>query len=296
MLPSIEIIAASISKKGHRPDENEDARAVRRADDAVFAAVADGATESVYAGLWADALARCLIEPSPWRTWLDTDALPSDTPTLDTPTSDTPTSDTPTSDARPSDTSPLDAFREAIDRARTVWSESVDEATAAASTDVPWYVTEKREQGAFATVLGIALLPPASDPALKDGARTGRILAASIGDCGLFRIDAGGPMGASPSIDWAWPHDDPEAFTHRPELVSSRGLGSGAEIQFQAGEWKPGDVFALATDAVAAWLLREPSSLPASDDEAEAWLREAQSDGRLRNDDSTVVILRPHVP
>jgi hypothetical protein len=48
----------------------------------------------------------------------------------------------------------------------------------------------------------------------------------------------------------------------------------------------------LATDAVAAWLLRDEPALPESDEEADAWLRDAQSGGRLRNDDSTIVILR----
>ncbi len=255
---SIEITAASISKEGHRPDENEDAWAVRQADNAVFVAVADGATESVYAGLWADALAQCMMEPAPWRTWLDTE------------------------------TPPPDAFRETMNRARRVWSESVNKA--AASTEVPWYVAEKREQGAFATVLGIALIPPASEGEESPG----RILAASIGDCDLFQSISSDVSSAGPPEFFAWPHDDPAAFTNRPALVSSRAAGSSAEIQFRAAGWDPGAVFALATDAVAAWLLRDCPALPAADDEADAWLRAAQSDGRLRNDDSTIVILQTH--
>jgi hypothetical protein len=258
MSPSIKITAASISKKGHRSDENEDAWAVHREDDTVFVAVADGATESVYAGLWADALAQCLTDPEPWRTWNETGSPSSD------------------------------AVRRAIDRARAVWVESVDEATAAASAEVPWYVTEKREEGAFATVLGIALLPSPSDA----GERSGRLLAASVGDCGLFHAVSTEESPGDPSEFSAWPHDDPEAFTNRPELLSSRAPRSATQVKFRSDAWRPGDVFMLATDAVAAWLLRDEPALPESDEEADAWLRDAQSGGRLRNDDSTIVILR----
>ena len=158
-----------------------------------------------------------------------------------------------------------------------------------ATDDVPWYVTEKREQGAFATVLGLAIFFP-----VNDEHRSGRILAASIGDCGLFRFDAPISYADGLSAKWAWPHDDPDAFTYRPELVSSRqsAAGSGAQMQFLEDEWAPGDVFVLATDAVAAWLLREQPPLPTTDADARAWLQGAQADGRLRNDDSTLVILR----
>lgn len=259
MSPSIEIIAASISKKGHRPDENEDAWAVRQTDDAVFAAVADGATESAYAGRWADALARCLTEPEPWHAWLNTESPPSE------------------------------EIREQIDHARTVWAESVD-ASESAIDDVPWYVSAKREQGAFATMLGLALFSAES----ATGDDTGRLFAASVGDCGLFQALSPHEYTGEPPEFLAWPHEDPEMFTNRPELISSRASRSGAEIQFQAVDWTPGDVFMLATDAVAAWLLREEPALPTSDDEADAWLRDAQSDGRLRNDDSTIVILQTH--
>lgn len=259
MPPLVDITAASISKQGHRPDENEDAWAVSRADDAVYAAVSDGATESVYAGEWADALARSLIEPEPWRSW------------------------------REEETWHLETFQERIDHARAAWKESVDASIGMSADEVPWYVTEKREQGAFATMLGLALFFPVTHEH-----RPGRILAASIGDCGLFRLGAHAPHPDGLRAKWAWPHDDPEAFTHRPELVSSRQAahGSGDDIRFLAETWEPGDVIVLATDAVAAWLLRERPPLPTTDADARSWLQAAQAEGRLRNDDSSLVILR----
>ena len=259
MPPLVDITAASISKQGHRPEENEDAWAISQADHAMFAAVSDGATESVYAREWANALSRSFIDPEPWRSWLEAKTVIPGT------------------------------FHERTDHARAAWKESVDASMEAVQDDVPWYVIEKREQGAFATVLGLALFFPVDD---EHG--SGRILAASIGDCGLFRVDAQTPGADRLSAEWAWPHDDPDVFTHRPELVSSRqsAAGSGAQMQFLEDEWAPGDVFVLGTDAVAAWLLREKPLLPTADADAKAWLQGAQADGRLRNDDSTLVILR----
>ena len=99
MPPLVDITAVSMSKQGHRPEENEDAWAISQADHAVFAAVSDGATESVYAGEWADALARSLIDPAPWRSWLEAETATSG------------------------------LFQERIDHARLAWKESVDAST-----------------------------------------------------------------------------------------------------------------------------------------------------------------------
>ena len=56
-------------KAGHRPEEYEDAFAVRATEDAWTAAVADGATETAFAGRWAQILAEgCATLPpeAPW--------------------------------------------------------------------------------------------------------------------------------------------------------------------------------------------------------------------------------------
>lgn len=284
MPASVDITAASISKQGHQPDENEDAWAVRSDAGRVQACVADGATESVYAGLWAQALV---------QAFASTDAASTDAASTDA--GDRKAVDQDGRRRPVSDAYVAERMHEAIARARAAWSETVDGRADA----VPWYVEAKRQQGAFATVLGL-LLVPTEPGAASRSAGAGRFAAAAVGDCGLFRY-AGHERDTGASEPYhAWPESDPEAFTHRPALVSSRQeeppAGDRAALDGTVrtvdGTWEMGDTFVIATDAVAAWLLRENPELPASDAEAERQLREAQASGHLRNDDSTIVIFR----
>jgi len=162
------------------------------------------------------------------------------------------------------------------DLTETSWAASVDAARkdwsailADDPTPVPWYVEEKQREGAFATCLALMLH--------GDGAYS----AASVGDCMLIHETAGHRD--------TWPVDDPEAFTHRPVLLNSRSSKARTAPEMHHGRWRHGDVFFLATDAVAAWLL---DAMPAIPDDA-ARLRErvaaARENGALRNDDATLV-------
>ncbi|HHP7237942.1 MAG TPA: protein phosphatase 2C domain-containing protein [Longibacter sp.] len=158
----------------------------------------------------------------------------------------------------------------------TEWSRSVDAArndwSATLADDpspVPWYVEEKQREGAFATCLTLMLN--------ADGAYS----AFSVGDCILIHEKAGGRD--------AWPVDDPEAFSHRPGLLNSRSSDARPAPDIEHGTWTRGDVFILATDAVAAWLLDATPALP--DDPAclRAQVEAARDNGALRNDDATLV-------
>jgi hypothetical protein len=60
--PSVDHRVFAVSRAGHGAAEYEDAAAVALTDWPVCAAVADGATESVFAGAWAERLARGLVE------------------------------------------------------------------------------------------------------------------------------------------------------------------------------------------------------------------------------------------
>jgi hypothetical protein len=140
------------------------------------------------------------------------------------------------------------------------------------AAEQPWYVQAKAEEGAFATGLVFSVHDD------------GTWAAASIGDCCLFHLRG--------ETVQAWPTDDPEAYTNRPDLIPSRGADRIPTPDTTTGRWVPGDTFLLATDAVAAWLLRAgPRSVLEADASFEATVETARADATLRNDDATLLIL-----
>lgn len=219
------------SRAGESADAFDDAACVQEGAFPVRAAVADGATESVYAGTWAELLAQHLVDGA-----ADSSA----------------------------------GFAEGVEAGRAAWWETVEEA----STDQPWYVTAKVEEGAFATALGLSVH------------EDGQWRAVAVGDCCLFHLRDG-------TLRQAWPIDDPEGFGHRPTLVSSLSGHDVPTPRTREGTWAANDVFLLATDAVAAWLLRtDPDAAASWDEEAfREHVRAARADGALRNDDATLLVL-----
>ncbi len=197
----------------------------------VRAAVADGATESAFSGLWARILVGELL-------------------------------------ARSSTTA--EGFEAAVSAGRAEWAAAVADRL----DDRPWYVRAKAEEGAFAAVLGVTLH--------EDGVWGG----IAVGDCCLFHLRDGGLLAT-------WPYEDPDAFTHRPSLVPSRRDRPQPAPRATTGDWEPGDALLLATDAVAAWLLRRDAA-SVLDTDPSAFRRAVQSardEGTLRNDDATLLVL-----
>lgn len=219
------------SRAGEPTDASDDAAAVQWEEASVRAAVADGATESVYAGVWADILTEQLVE---------------------------------------ADVASAAEFATAVDAGRSAWRDAVVDRAA----DQPWYVSAKVEEGAFATALGMSVHDD------------GQWQAMAVGDCCLFHLRGG-------TADRVWPVNDPEAFGHRPALVSSLPRQAAPTPEIIDGTWTDEDVFLLATDAVAAWLLRaEPAAAVSWDGDAfTRAVDNARSDGILRNDDATLLVL-----
>jgi hypothetical protein len=243
--PPVQSRLLAVPKAGVGADEYEDAAGVRAEEWPVRAAVADGATESIFAQAWAETLVKGLCR----------------------------TSATP------------EALATALPDWRATWASALDDQT----DEMPWYAAAKAQEGAFATLLGLELR---SD---------GRWRAVGVGDSVLFQLrDA--------ALRRSWPYTDPGDFSNRPVLLSSRAHPEcpvpGA-VQTVAGRWQRGDTFLLATDAVAAWLLRaEPPQehrLGPRTDPTAAWtwdadafrdaVAAARADDRLRNDDSTLLVL-----
>ena len=75
--------------------------------------------------------------------------------------------------------------------------------------ELPWYAEMKREQGAFATLLGLAVLPPTAD-------RPGKWRAVAVGDSCLVRVRDGRHAASFPMRKAA-------DFGNQPRLIGSRG-------------------------------------------------------------------------
>jgi hypothetical protein len=171
---------------------------------------------------------------------------------------------------------------------RRRWAAAVD------GRPLPWYAEAKREQGAFATFLGICFRPP------RRGRKAAVWRALAVGDSCLFRTRKGRLRQASPVTRAA-------DFNNLPALLGSRerpaDTPAGA-VQRLRGRWRPGDRFLLMTDALAEWYLRqtEEGGRPAegvgrllAEDAPEgafaAWVEEGRERHGLRNDDVTLLII-----
>jgi hypothetical protein len=223
MRPATRIHA--LPKHGHERSEDA-AHGPVASGGAARLAIADGATESAYAGDWARLLVRAACE------------------------------------------APL---AEAVEAARAAFVE----AAAGRSAALSWYAEAKAAEGAFATILALTI---------EEG---GRWSAEAVGDCVLFQLRGG-------ALHLAWPITDPAEFGDRPALIASGADHPIPDILQTKGEWRRGDAFLLATDALAAFLLQH-DPLAAAGLEANqfaAFITDARQRG-MRNDDVTLVEVRP---
>jgi hypothetical protein len=226
----------SLPKRGNAPEECEDAFAGDPA--AGRFAVADGASESAFAGAWARVLVEaCVATPERWSSWLQS--------------------------------------------AQARWQAQFEH------QDMPWFVEGKFAEGACATLLGVAVDPPAKAQPRSWKAR-------AVGDCCLFHVRQGSLLGAFPvtrSTD----------FDNQPALLSSRSRAPRIRRQRMTGDWQDHDSLLLMSDALAQWFLlaietgRRPwealSSLQTEKDFAQA-IEELRDQKELRNDDVTLLTIR----
>lgn len=156
---------------------------------------------------------------------------------------------------------------------------------------LPWYAEEKARRGAFSSLLGLNL----SGDGLHGSSPSGPWRALAVGDACLFQI-------RMDSLLAAFPLQRPDQFSDTPALLSSHLARNGrVEAATLSGTWQAGDVFILATDALAAWFVTEArdgnqpwrrlAELP-SQPAFRSWLAETRSAGQIRNDDATGVIIR----
>ena len=150
-----------LPKRGNTEDEYEDAWAADPARGRF--AVADGASETSFAGRWAQLLAEAFLtaarppEPAGW-----------------------------------------------LDEPRRLWAAEV------MGLELPWYAEMKREQGAFATLLGVGVRGPSPD-------RPGRWRAVAVGDSCLIQVRGRAAKFA------LFRSANPPDFGNQPRLIGSRG-------------------------------------------------------------------------
>lgn len=172
--------------------------------------------------------------------------------------------------------------------ARQFWAADVDD------RPLPWYAEEKREQGAYATLLGIAF----GRARTKTDANIWRALA--VGDSCLFRLRGG-------KLRQSFPLTRAADFGNQPALLGSRGRPADTPqqaIRRARGKWRSGDRFLLMTDALAEWTLRRSAenqqsvadidellTESAPQDAFAGWIEERRDRHGLRNDDVTLVII-----
>lgn len=225
-------------KKGNSEDEYEDAWAID--PERGRYAVADGATESSFAGRWAQLVTGAFLRAP-----------------------------------RPQD------LAEWLAEPRRRWAAEV------MGLELPWYAEMKREQGAFATFLGLGVLRPTAE-------RAGKWRAVAVGDSCLIRVRRDGKIRS-------FPMRKSSDFGNQPRLIGSRG-GPPPAPDHAAGSLGPGDRLLLLTDALAQWFLHahENGGRPWKDvasvlsakepDEAFAgWIEKLRQGDGMRNDDVTML-------
>jgi hypothetical protein len=106
---------------------------------------------------------------------------------------------------------------------------------------LPWYAEEKARRGAFSTLLGLDLGNSSSN----------RWKAVAVGDSCLFQIRAD-------KVISHFPMKSSKDFDSTPDLISTRkdyNSSSLDNIKIFSGDYKPNDLFIIATDAFSAWFL-----------------------------------------
>ena len=149
--------------------------------------------------------------------------------------------------------------------------------------DAPWYSSVKREQGSFATLIGLELRKPATGLGLT-------WKAVAVGDSCLFLL-------RGERVVTTFPLSTVEEFGTRPALIPSAATAC-PEPEWLAGWVNPGDRLVLASDAVARhligltaaeWKTIRPALEAGTPDALLEYLTARQT---LLNDDATAVVVR----
>ena len=154
--------------------------------------------------------------------------------------------------------------------------------------NLSWFAKRKVEQGAFATFLGLEILPDLSWKAI------------AVGDSCLFVVRNCELRITNYELRKSFPLKQSEEFGNRPQLIGT--YSNVAQICFSEinGVAKIGDRFYLATDAIACWIFKqlEANQDPwvkldeiSSQDMFANWVNELRDRHEIANDDTTLLCL-----
>ena len=155
---------------------------------------------------------------------------------------------------------------------------------------LPWHGEAKAKAGAFATLLGLTVHAAPND------ARRLSWRAAAVGDSCLFIV-------RDDRLRLSFPLEDAAEFDNNPALLCSNPANAGKlgeELRLHSGQCAAGDVFILATDALACWFLARHAAgekpwetlLALDSSEWDDWVERQRQAGTMRNDDTTLVAIK----
>jgi serine/threonine protein phosphatase PrpC len=254
-----------VPKEGNSPEESEDAFSCAEAQG--FVAVADGATESSFADLWAQSLVNKFTH--------------------------TPPEGSPPSGPRMQEwLVPLQKeWNASIAWDRLPWfaEEKARNGAFATLLGLKFEIPDPQAKpSAFEKFFGLFGRGKSDGP---------RWRALAFGDSNLFHI-------RDNTLVRSFPLQKSDEFNSRPMLLSSnpaRNNNIWGDLKATEGDYQPRDVFILATDAIAKWFLerheagtRPWSTLMAIKDDSEYadFVSKLRKQSVMRNDDTTVVLFR----
>ncbi len=147
--------------------------------------------------------------------------------------------------------------------------------------NLTWFAKRKAGAGAFATFLGLEILPDLSWQAL------------ATGDSCLFIV-------RNQQAHLYFPIQNSHEFNHRPKLIGTYTEVANIRMDQVNGVAELGDRFYLTTDAIACWIFKqiEASQDPwvklggiNSQDEFSQWVNELRDRHEIANDDTTLLCL-----
>jgi len=152
----------------------------------------------------------------------------------------------------------------------------------------PWYIGEALRKGSFATFLGIEL-------------HKKKLKVVCWGDSCLFHV-------REDHSTTAFPVQGAELFSNTPDLVCSnpeqnQKFWEGPAVKFAQSSWHRGDSFVLTTDALAKWFLTQAQQGKHPEDEIlnmmdledphfPEWVAQLKINSQLVNDDITLLVLK----
>jgi serine/threonine protein phosphatase PrpC len=155
--------------------------------------------------------------------------------------------------------------------------------------DLPWYAQQKAEKGAFATFLGLTI-----------NREEGSFEVVAAGDCTLFQI-------RNSKIIFSFPVSSAEDFNNTPNLIASNDnyqTNFEKNVYYKSGTIQTNDIIILATDAMAAWILKQKNRSEKvrkllieqfekqNEQNFEEWLNKQRNKNKIKNDDVTLLIIK----